>query len=611
MSAKESEIHFSRRLGRTGEHLRACLAGLYGPARGAELYDSLIHTLRSFARVRPEALRALDLAREAKPDWFLQSDMIGYSAYVDRFAGDLPGLRQRIDYLSGLGVRYLHLLPFWKARPGDSDGGFAVSDYNAVREDLGHIDDLDAVTEAMREANISLCADLVLNHTADDHPWAVAARLGETQYRDYFHILASEDEVAAYEANLPQIFPTTAPGNFTFSPEMGGWVWTTFYPFQWDLNWSNPAVFSEFVSIILGLANRGVEAFRLDSAAFLWKRPGTICRNEPETHLVLQAMRAIVAIAAPSVLLMSEVIAPVAETAEFLGSEETPECHLTYHSGLMTAGWAALAEEDAALARAVIAETPAIPGGAGWVTYVRCHDDIGWMTLAPQASDTREGAEIRLRRVAERFTSGADYARGVNFQTADGGSVHGLNGTAASLVGLQAAGDAESEALAIDRLALLYSLACAAGGIPMLNMGDELGQTNDDSFVNDPLRAHEGRWLHRPLFDEGLAKRSSNPADLPGKINRRLVHLFNSRHGLPALSPDNAPKLVEVGGPAILAFSRGPSVVALFNFSRTNQSVTLAQSPALGWRDLLSGEPVSGEIELGPYGSAWLQKAPQ
>jgi amylosucrase len=577
---------------RVGRHLPVLLpllSQVYGQrADFAAQCAQLAERMAGCLSARPAELRALDTAREANPDWFCDSRMLGYSTYVDRFAGDLPGLIDRVPYLQDLGITYLHLLPFWRVRPGDSDGGFAVSDYGSVDPRLGSIDDLDRLTARLRAAGISLCADLVLNHTADDHPWALAAKSGDPAARDFYHIFADRAEALAYEAHLLQVFPQTAPGNFTHVPEAGGWVWTTFYPFQWDLNYANPAVFVAMAGVMMDLANRGAEVFRLDSAAFLWKRLGTICRSEPETHLILRAYRAIMAIVAPAVLLKSEVIAPVADAARYLGTEAAPECHLAYHAGLMTAGWAALAEQSASLPRAVLAAAPPPPHGACWITYVRCHDDIGWQPLAPQAG---ADPQPRLKRIADFFSDGRSYARGEAFQAGGGNEAHGLNGTAASLVGLETAVTLDERDAAHARLRLLYGLAFAAGGLPVINMGDEQGLLNDWSYANDPARASEGRWLHRPAF-----------AECPG-AGTGLAALATLRQRLPPAAPKTAPALLESGADAVLAFSRGQDSICLFNFSGQAQPVTL---PLDGCHDRLSGAAWTGLLPA--YGMAWLVK---
>jgi amylosucrase len=304
-----------------------------------ETLAAFVHAMAEATNARSPALRALDDARERHPSWFLDQSIVGYTAYVDRFGGDLRGVAERVPYLQRLGVRYLHLLPFLAAREGENDGGFAVRDYDTVAPALGDNADLEALTARLRAAGISLCADLVLNHTADDHAWALAARRGDPRYRQYFHVFPDRRLPDAYERHLGQIFPQTAPGNFTHVPGLG-WVWTTFYGYQWDLNWANPEVFAHMALTLLRLANRGIEAFRLDSTAFLWKRLGTDCMNQPEAHTILQALRAVAAIAAPGILLKAEAIVPARQLPPYFGlpgeanaqAEAVPECHLAYHS---------------------------------------------------------------------------------------------------------------------------------------------------------------------------------------------------------------------------------------------------------------------------------------
>lgn len=601
---------FKRRLATHHSVLVAALTALYGqrPDFSAWLADFL-GRIAAQAAARSAALRARDTACEADPGWFLRQEMIGYSCYVDRFAGTLRGVLERIPYLQAQGIRYLHLLPFWDVADTDNDGGFAVRDYRRVAPRFGTIGDVPVLAEALAAAGITLCADLVLNHTADTHPWAMAARAGDPAYRAYYHVLADKAEVDATEASLGQVFPQTAPGNFTHVPEMGGWVWTTFYPFQWDLNYANPAVFAEMAGIVMDLANLGIGAFRLDSAAYLWKRRGTSSRSQPETHLVMRALRAMIEIFAPSVLLKSEVIAPVLDAAAYLGSDGARECHLAYHAGLMTAGWAALAEQDTSTLRAVIEAVPAIPAGAGWVTYVRCHDDIGWQPLAPQAGSAETGFDAasvqnRLRKISDFYTEGASFARGAAFQSGVGDAAHGINGMAASLAGLESASTEAETAAAIARLLLLHGVAFAAGGLPLIYMGDELGQTNDTSFASDPARAHEGRWLHRPVFDLGAAARIADVAAIPGRIFVGLRALAQARLLLPAPGPATAPRILPQPDKAILCFSRGESAVMFFNFSDIARHVPAPQSGE--WQDVLTGATLSGVVSLSPWGMAWL-----
>ncbi|WP_395404812.1 alpha-amylase family protein [Pseudoduganella sp. UC29_106] len=594
----------ARRYAAHGPALRSCLHSLYGALPDFELwYGQLLATVGLLHGSRRPALAALDTARAAQPDWFLGQQMLGYCAYVDRFGGNLQGVAQRIPHLRELGVRYLHLLPFLKMREGENDGGFAVASFEEVEPRFGSNEDLDALTSSLRGAGISLCSDFILNHVADDHPWAKGARAGDERLRRFFHVFPDREMPDRYERTLGQIFPQAAPGNFTEVPDLGGWVWTTFYPYQWDLNWSNPDVFAEMAATLLRLANRGIEAFRLDSTAFLWKREGTNSMNQPEAHLILQALRAIVAIAAPGVLLKAEAIVPMRELPAYFGEPEQPECHIAYHSSLMAAAWGSLAEQNASLLSSVVAGTPPLPPQACWLSYVRCHDDIGWNVLRAEAGEGGRDPSVRLAAISRFFAgAGGSYARGEAFQSSDPQAAHGSNGMAASLVGLEDASGADAE-MALRRLLLLHGLALSFGALPVLFMGDEVGQTNDYSFRQRPDRAMDSRWLQRPLLDEARFERRHEAATQPGRVHAELRALIAARHLLPALSAGGPRQLLDAPQ-AVLALARGEDFIALYNFSSEPQSFKLDGR----WCDSLTHQAHSNEIQLAPWAMHWLER---
>lgn len=617
----------------------------------ASAAQALVEGMATRLHERPAALRALDAAREASPDWFLGSDMLGYCTYVDRFGDDLRGVAARVPYLQRLGVRYLHLLPFLQAREGDNDGGFAVRDYDAVEPALGTMADLEALTVRLRAAGISLCADLVLNHTADDHRWAVAARAGDPRYRDYYHVFAERSIPDAYDKSLREVFPQTAPGNFTDVPGLGR-VWTTFYPYQWDLNWSNPEVFTHMALSLLRLANRGVEGFRLDSTAYLWKRPGTDCMNLPEAHLILQALRAVVDIVAPGVLLKAEAIVPTPELPPYFGHEAARECHLAYHSSLMAALWAGLAQQRGEIVARVLDDTPALPGHCGWLGYLRCHDDIGWMVLAAEAAGDDRQAGYDLAAIAAFYAgeTAGSYARGQRFQSAGGNHVHGSNGMSAALTGIEAAldaGDAEALARAERRLLLLHAVMLACTGLPTLYMGDEIALGNDTSYLDDPAHAGEGRWLHRPAMDWALAdavvaeagNRAAGIAVDPDvrtdastarlacarRVYDSLCALLHARASLPALRGDAPLTVLPSGDATLLCVARGtvaehqdiaapaflgPDFVGLFNFGE--HPCPLPTLPSGTWQDVGEARHDAGlrplPETLPAHGFLWLQR---
>jgi len=612
---------FARRYSEQEPVLHQRLSALYGAQPGfAQWYAELAGQVGRLAAARPAELQAQDEQRLAQPDWFQDQSMLGYCAYADRFGGSLAGVARRIPHLQELGVRYLHLLPFLRPRAGENDGGFAVASFDDVDPRLGGNADLDALTAQLRAAGISLCSDFILNHVADDHPWAKGARRGDTALREYFHVFPGRSMPDRYERTLGQVFPQVAPGNFSHVEDMGGWVWTTFYPYQWDLNYANPAVFAEMAAALLRLANRGIEVFRLDSTAFLWKREGTNCMNQPEAHALLQALRAIVAVAAPGVLLKAEAIVPTRELPAYFGDAEAPECHIAYHSSLMAAGWGALAEQDAALLRAVLARTPALPPHTSWLSYVRCHDDIGWNVLRAEAGEEDgvgagpERARARLAGIANFYSGSAgsyeDGARpsGAAFQSSDPHAAHGSNGMAASLAGL--AENTAQEQSALRRALLLHGLALSAGALPVLYMGDELAQRNDNGYLARPEHAMDSRWLQRPMFDEQAFTQRNDAVTPAGQMYGGLRALLAVRRRLDALAA-GAPRTVLASAPAVLALARGPRFLALFNFSGAVQQHALEDcAPHAAWRNSLTGQPCSGVVELAPWAMLWLEAAP-
>lgn len=612
------------RLAKHLSDLYQTLQALYGnqfsnEAAFATWLTELLQVAGEAIAARPESLQALDDARSADKNWFAKENMLGYCCYVDRFAGDLRGVQQRIPHLQELGVTYLHLLPFLKARAGENDGGFAVADFDAIETRLGNMADLQELSSALRAAGISLCSDFILNHVADDHPWAIAAKQGDPHYRDYFYHYSDRTEPDNFEKNLGQVFPQVAPGNFSFVPELQEWVWTTFYPYQWDLNYSNPKVFADMAAALLRLANRGVEAFRLDSTAFLWKRAGTRCMNQPEAHQILQALRSLIEIAAPGVLLKAEAIVETAELPAYLGNNSETnskqECHLAYHSSLMAASWLALAEQDTSLLRHVLTGTPALPEQSSWLSYVRCHDDIGWNVLRPEASLEAEDVQQRLARVSRFFSGDGSYARGASFQASDPAAVHGTVGMAAALTGFSSAQTATEKHLARQRLLLLYGLSFCFGGMPLIYMGDELAQANDEAYREVAAQAADSRWLHRPLWDEELYTQRHSRSHDAGTVFNALCHLLQQRRQLPQLAAQEARHLLNAKNPAVLAFLRGSTdapLLFLGNFSEHSVSLTIAELLAgydileQGWVDQLSGLDIDDSLSLQAYSQLWL-----
>ncbi|GAB2674495.1 alpha-amylase family protein [Thalassiella azotivora] len=620
---------FRLRLERWWADLVEGLAGAYDGAD--ELAGRLaVLAARSWAQ-RPQDLRRHDLRRSLEPDWFQRPDVVGYAAYADRFAGDLAGVATRVEHLRRLGVRYLHLMPLLRSRPGDDDGGYAVADYRQVREDLGDVEDLRALATTLRGHGISLCLDLVLNHVAREHAWAQAARAGDPRYRGYFHVFADRAVPDAFEATLPEVFPDFAPGSFTWDDDLDGWVWTTFNAFQWDLDWSNPEVLVEMVGVVLHLANLGVEVLRLDAIAFLWKRLGTDCQNQPEVHAITQALHALTRVAAPATLLKAEAIVGPGQLVGYLGQgrHHGKVSDLAYHNSLMVQTWSMLASRDVTLAAEALQAIPPVPTTTAWITYVRCHDDIGW------AVDDADAAAVGLSGPGHRaflsdFYSGrfpGSFADGLVFQHNPATGDRRISGTTASLCGVGAAGDDPGRLDdAIARVLLAHALALGWGGVPVIWSGDEVAALNDAGWAGEPGHEGDNRWAHRPRLDWDAVERAERslaspvhaPLPAPAAVLGGLRRLVAARAGTEQLHAAVASQALAAPDRGVLVVLRdhwaGP-FVGLYNVTEQTRWVEgwwlrdLGLDPADAVDRISGAAPPTeddGAVRLDGYRVLWL-----
>jgi amylosucrase len=573
---------------------------------------------------RPDDLHRLDQRRLLRPDWLQQPSMFGYACYADRFAGDLAGVVDHLDHLEDLGVTYLHLMPLLRPRPGDNDGGYAVADYRSVRPDLGTVDDLRELTSTLRSRGMSLVVDLVLNHVAREHDWAQRARAGDPAYRGYFHVFHDRRMPDAYEQTLPEVFPDFAPGSFTFDEDLDGWVWTTFNSWQWDLNWASPAVLAEFAEIICWLANLGVEVFRLDAIAFLWKRMGTNCQNQPEVHAITQALHAVTRMAAPAVAFKAEAIVAPRDLAPYLGTGARAGrvSDLAYHNSLMVQIWSMLATGNTVLARRALGDLPPAPPTGTWITYVRCHDDIGW------AVDDADAYAVGLtgdghRRFLSDWYSGdspGTWARGLVFQANPATGDRRISGTTASLAGLREdAPPAEVDA-ALGRIFLAHAVAAGWGGVPVVWSGDELAQPNDPAWDSEPGHEDDNRWAHRPRLDWSRAADRHDQRTVPGRVFSGLAHLARVRSCLPQLHASAPSRVVPDTDDGILATVRqhaSGAFVGLYNVTGEVREIAIDRIHGLGVTrpyDALSGHRLEvghdGILRLPGYAAWWVVEDP-
>ena len=601
--------------------------GLAAVYDAAEVLPAVLEVVADVHLARSTALRQRDRDRLLRTDWFQSADALGYVAYADLFAGDLAGIRDRISYLAGLGVTYLHLMPLLAPRPGPNDGGYAVMDYRTVRPDLGTMADLEALATDLHDAGISLTLDLVLNHVAREHEWARRARSGEARYRDYFHVFADRTLPDAYERTLPEVFPAFAPGNFTWDDAVDGWVWTTFNEWQWDVRWANPDVFVEYTDIIGFLANQGADCIRLDAIAFIWKRMGTTSQNEPEVHALTQALRAATRIMAPAVIFKAEAIVGPQDVVAYLGQGEHSGkvSELAYHNSLMVQIWSALAARDGRLLVTALSRFAPVPVTSAWATYLRCHDDIGWAIDDADAADVGWNGYAHRAFLADFYAGEFDgsFARGAHFQSNPATGDRRTSGSAASLAGIEtalAAGDPALLDLAVARLRCAYAMVFGFGGLPLLYMGDELGLLNDYAFADDPAKAADNRWLHRPPMDWAVAERAAlgDGDDVAARVYAAISGLARARATLPALHAAVGTEVLVAGSPAVLVFRRrhaAGTVVEVYNLSEVPQSVPLdALWPLTGEVvvDHLAdaARTLAGPLVIEPYGAWWLTSHP-
>jgi amylosucrase len=496
---RSEAVAFLARLDLRFADVHAPVEALYGD--GDDLVDALLRLALRAAAERPAELREVDRRREIDPRWYQHERMLGYVAYTDRFAGTLRGLTSRLDHLAELGVTYLHLMPLLAPREGANDGGYAVADYRRVDPRLGTMDDLSELAGALRGRGMSLCVDLVLNHTAREHPWATGWLAGDPAYAGFYRSFPDRRMPDAYERTVVDVFPDQAPGSFTWVPEKGEWVWTTFFDYQWDLDWTTPGVFGAVLDTILWLANRGVEILRLDAVPFLGKRLGTTCMNQPEVHDIVQALHALTTLAAPAVAFKAEAIVAPDDLVAYLGGHVVdgrdryrPECELAYHNQLMVMLWSSIATKDARLAVQSLRRLRPIPAETSWATYVRCHDDIGWAVGDVDARAVGYDP-FAHRDFLNAFFSGTfptSFARGALFgENPETGDAR-ISGSTAALCGISDARERDDPAAlerGIRRLVLLHAVTFAWGGVPLLYMGDELAQGDDTSYLDDPARS--------------------------------------------------------------------------------------------------------------------------
>ena len=605
------EPEFRERLMKHYDEMKWLYSELYH--NDEQAFDYFCSMLHEYYQARSEELKAWDKKREHNADWYAGNGMLGMLMYVDCFAGTLSGVREHLDYIRECGVNYLHLMPLLESPKGRSDGGYAVSDFRKVEPALGTMEDLAALSAECHDKEMAVCLDFVMNHTSEDHEWAKRARAGEKEYQDRYFFYDNWDIPNEFEKTVPQVFPQTAPGNFTWCEEAQKVVMTTFYPYQWDLNYANPVVFNDMTANMLNLCNHGVDIIRLDAVPYIWKTLGTRCRNLPEVHTLVRIMRMASEIVCPGTLLLGEVVMEPSKVVPYFGSVEKPECHMLYNVTTMASTWHTVATRDVRLLRHQLETVFALPKEYTFLNYLRCHDDIGW-GLDYDFLKQFGMEEVPHKKYLNDFLTGHYWgsdSRGELYNDDPRLGDARLCGTTASLCGVEAAEYERNEWKldhAIDLDIMLHAFLLTQTGIPVLYSGDEIGQLNDYTYHEDPLKSADSRYLHRGKFLWDEAKKRRSTKSRQGRIFKALRKLEKLRDKYPVFLSGADTWIVEPWNDHILGIGRyfeGEKLIALFNFSETDQIAWINESEE--YKDLLTGKKREAKaVELPGHGFAWL-----
>lgn len=606
---KKNDSIFQHRLERHHDELRWLYMELY---QNGDMFAELCSQMYEYYNCRSKKLKERDLKREKGPDWYHGKDMLGMMLYTDNFAGNMKGVKEKIPYLKECNINCLHLMPFLDTPKGRSDGGYAVADFRKVRPDLGTMKDLAELTEKCHEEDINVCMDFVMNHTSEDHEWARRARAGEGEYMSRYFFYDNEEIPEKYEKTVPQVFPTTAPGNFTYLPETGHYVMTTFYPYQWDLNYRNPRVFNEMMYNFLYLTNQGIDVVRIDAVPYIWKELGTTCRNLKQVHTIVRMMRMIAEIVCPGVLLLGEVVMEPEKVVPYFGTVEKPECHMLYNVTTMATTWNSIATGDIRLLKKQMDIVNQLPKQYVFLNYLRCHDDIGWgldyETMRPWGIK-----EILHKRYLNDYFTGkiqGSVSRGELYNDDPVTQDARFCGTTASMCGIEKAGfehDEEAMNAAVREDIMLHAYMLTQSGIPMLYSGDELGQVNDYSYKNDPEKCTDSRYIHRGKLPWELAEDKEDVTTVQGNIFQTLDRLEKIRRQEITFDKDANVYTYDVHDDSILCVLReykGKRFFGIFNFS--NQEKTAWMQEKGMYRNLLTGEKAElKDISLSGYEFRW------
>ncbi len=607
------EISFVKRFERHFDELKWLYIELYeNDSMFAELCDNLYR----FYKERNKELKKLDKEREEDPNWYKSNDLLGMMLYIDNFAGNMKGVQEKLDYLEKCNVNYIHLMPFLDTVEGRSDGGYAVADFRKVQEKLGTMDDLEELTAACHEKKMNVCMDFVMNHTSEDHEWAKRARQGDGEYMSRYFFFNNDTIPKMYEQTVPQVFPTTAPGNFTWLPDAGHFVMTSFYPYQWDLNYRNPRVFNEMMYNFLYLANKGIDIIRIDAVPYIWKELGTQCRNLKQVHTIVRMMRIISEIVCPSVLLLGEVVMEPEKVVPYFGTVEKPECHMLYNVTTMATTWHTVATRDVSLLKKQLDIVNGLPKQYVFLNYLRCHDDIGWGLDYGTLMTEGKGERSHKQYLNDYFQgyAGDSNSRGELYNADPVSGDARFCATTASMCGIEKAGFEQDDA-AMERAirfdVTLHAYMFMQSGIPVLYSGDEIAQVNDYSYKEDQNKADDSRYIHRGKMNWENAAKIDHPETVEARVFTSLNKLEEIRKSEKAFVSYADSWTIDTWDAGILGMGRyydGDKIIGLFNFSEYDRIAWVNETDGI-YEDILTGQIVQpAALNVPAYGFYYLKK---
>ncbi len=544
------------------------------------LLSSIIHSYQQ----RSTTLLKKDAAKQKQGNWYLSHTITGMSLYVDRFAGNLNGLTNKLNYFDELGVNFLHLMPVFESPAGESDGGYAVSNFRKVDERFGSNEDLNTLIEKMNAQNMYLMLDIVLNHTSHHHEWAQKAKAGDPFYQEFFYFYDNRDIPNQLDQTMPEIFPESSPGSFTYIPECNKWVMTVFHHYQWDLNYSNPNVFVAMLDTVLYYANLGVDILRIDAPAFIWKQLGTTCQNLPQAHTLLRLIKQCVQVASPGMALLGEAIVAPDEIIKYFGTDQfiAKECDVAYNATQMALQWDALATGDTGVMLAAQHPIMQKPYGCTWIAYTRCHDDIG-LGYDDYMIERAGFNPYQHRTYLKNYFAGwqeGSVAAGALFSVNPKTGDARISGSLASLCGLEKAvewNSADEIENALRKIILMQAHSMFMGGIPMLFYGDELAYTNDYSYLQDPGKSYDNRWMHRPIMNWERNEKRKEHTTFEYRIFNETKKMISTRNKLEVMSDTKnvtwmTPHNIHVAG--FIRSNEHKKLYCLFNYKNSASFVT-------------------------------------